>query len=102
MSWVFIPFRTLSRAASSSRGTAVSGAAQPAILLPVGAQLAGAGAACPGPFCQGETAVCQLGQSGRQVGCAGDNWAFHDRVVAWVAGAVMRRAGRFLTHGLAP
>jgi hypothetical protein len=101
MSRVFIPFRTLSRVASFSRGTAVSGAAQPAILLPVGAQLAGADAACPGPFCQGEAAAVRLNQSSHQR-CAWDKFGFHGRVVAWAVGAVMRRAARFLTHGVAP
>jgi len=101
MSLATVLFRTLSRVASSSRAVAVSGAAQPAI-LPVGAQLAGAGAACPGPFCRGEAAVVQLGQSGRHVGCAWDKFGFHGRVVAWAAEAVMRRADGFLTHGVTP
>lgn len=60
---LFSQFRTLSPGASSSRAWAVSGAAQPVLLLPSGAQLAGAQA--PAVFlCRFARRLVGRGQAG--------------------------------------
>ena len=92
-------FRVLNSPVTSSHGQVIRRAAQPAILLPVGDQLAGAVTYAPALFgFEGGFSPVQLGESRRHGRGEGNNGFSHFGVVARSLGQVMRQNPASLIH----